>query len=297
MNRQSYELLHPEYMFIPKTGGEGAINDGDGTLYGCDQDWYRIEWRRRAGCGPVAATNILFYLQKKYGVDAIPYESGNIEEALAAMNDVFTFVRPKRRGLHTVRRFVKGMCIFGRKYGLSIKYNYLNVPPRSDIRPTISEVVNFIQNGLNNDVPVAFLNLHAGEVEDQLDSWHWVTVIGLTKTGANTDVWPADGADIRVADVTADEIVGAADGVDIRVADVTADAEAGAADGAYSHAPYNGEDAYSHASYNGEDADSRVLLRYYDQSKSLEVDLGRWLSTTERGGGFAYFCAPSPRNP
>jgi hypothetical protein len=31
---------------------------------------------------------------------------------------------------------------------------------------------------LKNDAPVAFLNLHAGDVEE-LDTWHWVTIIGV----------------------------------------------------------------------------------------------------------------------
>jgi len=228
MTQKSYGLMSPEYMYI--------MQDGNETLYGCDQDWYKIEWRRRAGCGPVAATNILFYLQKKYGVEAIPYSNGSVDEALSAMNDIFTYVRPKRRGLHTVRKFVKGMCKFGHRYGLSIRYKYIIVPPQAEKRPCFDEVSGFVEEGLMKDVPVVFLNLHAGEVEDQLQSWHWVTVVGMKKTGL-----PEDG------------------------------------------------------SADGEASGETDLLQYYDQSKSLEVDLGRWLKTTMSGGGFAYFCKPSPR--
>ena len=215
MTRISYEVSHPEYMCI--------LRDKE-TLYGCNQDWYRIEWRKRAGCGPVAATNILLYLRKRYDVESIPYKNENIDEALVAMNDVYLYVRPSLRGLHTVRKFVQGMCKFGRRYGLSFWYQYIIIPPQAERRPDLDEVVRFIEEGINNDVPIAFLNLHAGDVEEQLSSWHWVTVVGITK-------------------------------IEIRT----------------------------------------IFLRFYDQAKSLEVDLGKWLSTTKRGGGFAYFCKPSPR--
>ena len=292
MSQKSYIISHPEYMHIHTHMGEKIDNreasglealdaealnlensnleashlDAADTeaLYGCNQDWYRIEWRRRAGCGPVAATNILMYLRKRYDVEKIPYFKTNkninsnennkvnnnvnnnvnnqvnnivnnnannniinnttINEALAAMNDVFTYVRPKRRGLHTVKKFVRGMSKFGHSYGLSFWYQYLLVPPQAEKRPYLNEVAKFIEDGICNDVPIAFLNLDAGDVEAQLSSWHWVTVIGMTV-----------------------------------------------------------ED------------DNLYTIHYYDQSKRLNVDLGRWLSTTESGGGFAYFCRPSPR--
>ena len=236
MTRQSYELSHPEYMWL---------NWDRETLYGCNQDWYRIEWRRRAGCGPVAATNMLLYLRKKYDLEKIPYLSGSIDEVLTAMNDVFLYVRPKRHGLHTVRKFVKGMCKFGRNYGLSFWYQYLIVPPQPEKRPNLEKTVRFIEDGLKNDVPVAFLNLDAGDVEDQLSSWHWVTIVGISENAE--------------ANVTAVDFV-----------------KPGSAESEFKQ-----ERSYS--------------LRYYDQAKCLKVDLGRWMDTTSRGGGFAYFCNPKDR--
>jgi len=223
MTQQSREITHPEYMYI--------MHAGDDILYGCNQDWYRIEWRRRAGCGPVAATNILYYIQKRYSVGSIPYRNAGMEDTLAAMNDVFTYVRPKRRGLHTVRKFVKGMGKFGRSYGVKFRYRYIIVPPQPEKRPGLGEIVRFIEEGLDSDVPVAFLNLHAGEVEEQLSSWHWVTVVGITKCG-----------------------------------------------------PESGD----------ENNPQTISLRFFDQSKSLEVDLGKWLGSTDSGGGFAYFRVRSP---
>ena len=222
MTLESYEISNPEFM---------CMQQEKETLYGCNQDWYRIEWRRRAGCGPVAATNILVYLRKKFDIKDIPYQNSDVEEALVAMNDVFLYVRPRRRGLHTVRKFVKGMCKFGRRYGVSFWYQFINVPPQVEMRPDLDAVARFIEDALNNDVPVAFLNLDAGDVEEQLQSWHWVTVVGMSKNAISGS------------------------------------------------------------------GGQNIVLRYFDQSKSIEVDLGKWLGTTVRGGGFAYFCRPTRRRP
>jgi len=200
-------------------------------LYGCDQDWYTIEWRRRAGCGPVAATNILLYLSKKHDIKAIPYQNNNKDDAIIAMNDVYQYVKPRRRGLHTVKKFVKGMYKFGRRYGVRFWHQYILVPPQAQIRPDLSMVVSFLEEALNKDVPVVFLNLDAGEVEDQLQSWHWVTVVGMIKNNQVSD--------------------------------------------------------------SASDSNGAVMLRYYDQSKCIDVDIGKWLDTTVKGGGFAYFCEPS----
>jgi len=234
------------------------INRDKETLYGCNQDWYLIEWRRRAGCGPVAATNILLYLRKKYGVGKIPYENGSVNEVLDAMNDVYLFVRPKRHGLHTVRKFVKGMCNFGRKYGLSFLYRYIIVPPQEEKRPGLDKIVRFIEEGLSNDVPIAFLNLDAGDVEEQLSSWHWVTVVGMSRGDSAGSGAPALGLP--------------AHGL-----------------------PAPGAPAPDESEPSGAERPEAIILRYFDQSKNLEVDLGKWLSTTAGGGGFAYFCKPSPR--
>ena len=273
MTRQSYDLSHPEYMWV---------SQDNKALYGCNQDWYLIEFRRRAGCGPVAATNILLYLRKKYGLEMIPYRSGGIGEVLAAMNDVFLYVRPKRRGLHTVKKFVKGMCKLGHNYGLSFWYQYLVIPPQDELRPGLEKIVRFIEDGLKNDVPVAFLNLDAGEVEDQLSSWHWVTVVGMSY-GASAESAKPDSA--------APTGIGTADG----------ESAGGTADGASSD--YTGRDDTAPEREIGRrfgrgcecERERVYTLYYYDQSKSLKVDLNKWLGTTARGGGFAYFRDPKEK--
>jgi hypothetical protein len=181
MPTNSYEIAHPEYLHIAS---------GDGPLHGCDQEWYKISWRKRAGCGPVAATNLLLYAAKKYSLqEALPYKNGTVAEAAEAMNDVFTFVRPTVAGLNTVKLFVNGVRKLARHHGLRFScYRHLNIHMSAAARPDVGAVGAFIAGGLRKDAPVAFLNLHAGAVAE-VDSWHWVTIVGMaedTDTGAVT---------------------------------------------------------------------------------------------------------------
>ena len=43
----------------------------------------------------------------------------------------------------------------------------------------------FLRSALSADTPVAWLNLHHGEVE-HLDDWHWVTIIALEERSDGT---------------------------------------------------------------------------------------------------------------
>ena len=45
----------------------------------------------------------------------------------------------------------------------------------------------FLRSALGADQPVAWLNLHSGEVEG-LDDWHWVTIIALEERRDGTEL-------------------------------------------------------------------------------------------------------------
>ena len=47
------------------------------------------------------------------------------------------------------------------------------------------DAVHFIEDGLSQDSPIAFLNLCNGD-ECSLEPWHWVTIIALNSTDDGT---------------------------------------------------------------------------------------------------------------
>jgi hypothetical protein len=268
----SYGIAHPEYLHIPSDGG---------TLYGCDQEWYKITWRRRAGCGPVAATNLLLYAAKKYSLQSLPYRNGTVSEAADAMNDVFPFVRPTIAGLNTVKLFVNGVRKLARHYGLRFSYSQMNIHTKAASRPSIRAVGDFIADGLRKDLPVAFLNLHAGDVTE-VDSWHWVTIVGMREDkGAGASGGVGAGEEAGAGGMTGDGS-GARSGA--------GDGASGVASCGTSAGPSCGAGGVA----GGGVGAGAITIQFYDYSKPAEMDLGKWLATTRIGGGFAYFGNPMP---
>lgn len=144
---------------------------------GCNQDWYPDSWQRRAGCGPTTATNLLIYHQRA-GRLGLKDEIQTTADGLALMEQVWHHVKPTAMGVHTPGIFRNGLKTFFQARHVSLQPQALLIPRRKNLRPKLSEVIDFIRTGLEKDSPVAFLNLSNGTVRN-LDNWHWVTVTAL----------------------------------------------------------------------------------------------------------------------
>lgn len=142
------------------------------TCYGCNQAWYSTDWQRRAGCGPSVACNLFHYLIR----------SGNAihnkETWVSLMEEAWEYVTPTPRGMPSTKLFYESVHSYAKAKGWDIKYNYCDLPEDKSGRPSLPEVLSFIEGGLLQDAPVAFLNLCNGE-ESGLYRWHWVTIISL----------------------------------------------------------------------------------------------------------------------
>jgi hypothetical protein len=154
-------LSEPSRMYIAGYNGE--------TYIGGSQEWYPDRWRRASGCGPVAASNLIWY---KTG------QRGGIDAYKALMNEMFTFVTPGMQGVNTAKIFTDGLSRYGGQNGLDFRPKVLEVPARPCRRLGEDEVYTFISEGLQSDAPVAFLNLSNGTLGN-LENWHWVTILSL----------------------------------------------------------------------------------------------------------------------
>lgn len=146
--------------------------------YGCIQTWYEKFWQRLSGCGPTVATNIILYLNhNRYN-----FETGKSynkkKNCVVLMNEVWNFVTPTRKGVDTIKIFYEGVLAYAKNKGINIEYKMLDMPKEEYLRPVFSEVLEFIEESLQKDSPVAFLNLNNGK-EKNLDRWHWVTIVSL----------------------------------------------------------------------------------------------------------------------
>ncbi len=168
---RTYSLTRPELL---------GVIDGDKTWQGGDQEWFAEEWQRKAGCGPTTGAHLISYLaQTRHELQAL-YPSCSWEKAdfVTLMEQVWGHITPGRHGVNTLHLFTKGMASFAGERGLDLPIRDLDIPRFKIARPTVDQCAAFLRSGLEQDCPVAWLNLHNGGVPG-LDSWHWVTVVGL----------------------------------------------------------------------------------------------------------------------
>jgi len=164
-------LKHPEYFRI--------TDEKTGRSYtGGDQKWYGRFFRRLAGCGPVAASNIFKYFsaEKLTGGSASGFYT--LKEYRKLMNELWNHVTPTSQGVNNTKIFYSGCMSYAESKGFRIEYKYIDVSGISEPRPSLEKINKFISASLDNDLPAAFLSLDSGE-ELRIDKWHWMTVIGL----------------------------------------------------------------------------------------------------------------------
>lgn len=154
------------------------INSDEKTdIYGSNQDWYHREKQRRCGCGPATVTNIIYYIRSKH-LENNQDSRLTKEKCLELMNEMWSFVTPGPRGIPSTAMLGEGIVKYLHEHKLDIRLNYLDIPEEKQLRPDLGAVVAFLHKALENDIPVAFLNLDNGKV-DKLESYHWVTVTSL----------------------------------------------------------------------------------------------------------------------
>ena len=173
MEQRIAGIRHPELLLI-------ASPDQAGAAFGCDQDWYADRWQRQAGCGPCTAATILMYLAlSRPGLARLyPAASRSQEDYRHFMSDVWHYVTPGRMGVNEGSILAQGVQAYAAERQVSLLPSICSVPGRQQCPVRVPEFAGFIQAGLAQDCPVAFLNLSNGSLPN-LDSWHWVTITEL----------------------------------------------------------------------------------------------------------------------
>ncbi len=148
------------------------------SFYGCSQEWYPGKWQQLAGCGPSAASNIIWYLGHHLPSLGLDPKLNSKKNFLSLMQEVWKYVKPTVRGIPETKLFYEAVLAYTRSKGLNLAYRVCDVPQDKSGRPGFPEVVHFLEEGLTLDAPVAFLNLCNGR-EKNLERWHWVIVVSL----------------------------------------------------------------------------------------------------------------------
>ena len=102
---------------------------------------------------------------------------------LRYMEALWPYVTPGARGLDKPESLVLGCRSFALSRGCRLQGQVLEIPAQREARPSLDQCRQFVAQCLDQDCPVAFLNLHNGRVKE-LDYWHWVTITALEDTTA-----------------------------------------------------------------------------------------------------------------
>lgn len=151
----------------------------DGKAHcGYNQDWYPERWQRLAGCGPTTGAVILSYIE---GARTGQWPQ-TVEAAREKMLAFWPYATPRMHGLYKVRWLMEGLnaCLADR--AMAGKADMLNIPILRPFRPTAEEAARFIRQGLLEDAPLGFLDLHNGG-DAAICSWHWMPLVGLDDEG------------------------------------------------------------------------------------------------------------------
>lgn len=151
----------------------GAGNEP--ASFGCNQSWYRKSFQQMAGCGPCAATNLIQYSSQQKIFNA---PNMLLPDFVDMMHQVWSYVTPGFMGVHKTKQLANGIDRFATEHRLPFRAVRLDIPVFRINRPSQEKIIQFITDGLNENSPVAFLNLSNGRLTD-LESWHWVTITEL----------------------------------------------------------------------------------------------------------------------
>lgn len=146
-----------------------------------NQDWFRGFWQRKAGCGPTTGANLLYYLSR-FNCLRLPVDVKDREGFLKLMEYTWDYLTPGMMGLNSTQMMQKGLDEMLARAGSDARSRALDIPAKESERPPHEAVAAFIRAGLEENSPVAFLNLNNGGLS-RLESWHWVTVMGLVGEG------------------------------------------------------------------------------------------------------------------
>lgn len=179
-----------------------VLGDSSGQLFhGCKQEWFSTHWQRLSGCGPAAATTIIYYLGRTQGLFGLSKNDNSLQCCKALMEEVWTYVTPTIKGMPTTKMFYEGVLLFAKHYGVNnLKPMVFDVPKLNQSRPELQALVQFIEGAMKQNAPVAFLNLCNGK-EENLERWHWVTVVSIGVEDAHPVVTLLDEGKINATDL------------------------------------------------------------------------------------------------
>ena len=140
----------------------------------------------QGACGATTGANMFSYLIRTRDEFDVKTDHQTKKGFLDFMKESYKYMYPRVVGL-LAEFFLIGANDFAKALGVHMKAKQLKVHIGRACRPSIDEVSKFIAETLSDDLPVAFLILSSGTTPE-LDSWHWVTIVGYDEETHIADI-------------------------------------------------------------------------------------------------------------
>lgn len=141
------------------------------VIFGLNQEWYKSKWQRLSGCGPTAASSLIYYgLLQENTLDK--------NKAIQLMEILWEYVTPGMGGVYKRSMFTSGLKRYFEKHQINANIESIEITKNKKTRLSLIDTVKFIESGLDSNSLIAFLNLDNGD-EEKLDEWHWVVMCGI----------------------------------------------------------------------------------------------------------------------
>lgn len=165
-------IKHPERFYIPLS----QAHDSE-SAYGGNQEWFPDKWQQRAGCGATCAATITAYmaLEDTTYYPFYPHTSIELDTFVPHMIELFDHITPGPMGVNKISKFTAGLSSFAHSKQVDIHIHAFSLEHVFFAPRDTNGLYAFIEKGLGNNCPIAFLNLSRG-AETRLQSWHWITI-------------------------------------------------------------------------------------------------------------------------
>ncbi len=191
------------------------IKDDDGnTYFGGNQDWYPRYTQTFGGCGPVAAANLLAYLATtNSGLSGLYNYNLTKDDYEEYMDEIYQYVKPNEVPYFSSKSDKKNKQVGLPSYGTTSVYDFnegvlnyakdkgvqLNAEICLSNRSTFDTTSSFIKEGLENNSPVALLDVFdpvhmtytdpvTSDVRNATLEKHWVVITGMIENKATGEV-------------------------------------------------------------------------------------------------------------
>ncbi len=97
------------------------------TIFGFNQEWYKSKWQRLAGCGPTAASSLIYYgLHQENSLDK--------NKAIQLMETLWEYVTPGMGGVYKRSMFTDGLKRYFDKHQINAHIESIEVTKNKKTR-------------------------------------------------------------------------------------------------------------------------------------------------------------------